>query len=667
MAEFTDTKTRYEATKYAEAQIEQIRYALTTVSSASGVTAAVSSAIDSSQSSSLGYSFSTTFSPSTITPTSSGLVSFSLIVSTSSESITIPVRVAWNQGPLSNPDDVSLTVEGTDYEGSIPLPIGTLTAVEARQAVSLATATATELIASGSVVSIYKADFADSEVPVAGVQIGNDFVALVELSDAENEIFTISGRVYLDDDRTPVVQGGTDLAFGCTYTGSTNATGICNVDDPSKDDDVLDIAATGGAGCIFYDFGSNKSVTAPTYGEVEYQYGDYICLAGTGWNGSIAPVVLDIAQGGGGEDSAYEIDGFVCAPQLRGFRYLIIDPVVSDDYNDIDEFETAYDAALASGNWNTLFDTIENTVVGQSGLVRFYLDSDGLRSEEGVKNSSYIWLNPDMVSSARADSDQLNYAYSVYNGRLKALPGDVSYQDYYIFEAWKTTGRNGIDQDCDNYGLELYEEVSAENSYSSLGGLGRPGNDYDPDGVGVEGNYPVAMYNRNVSADASEGSLILGYTLARYDVSGRIVVKDNDVPLNINDFRVVANPEPVVTINCTISETVIEGADTQIMEYSCGVPVGWQGYVIPHLTSAALVSATTDYNRCYRLGDDLSAFYASLTLDDDEFESYDYYHDNVSTNDFSGFSLIRVDVVDESIELDDMYFYDSPRGSDSCP
>lgn len=572
LGEFTQSKAEYEASRIAEVQLEDFRTVLSTVSDASGVQPALLASINSPQS--LNGIVYTVSLASISGPTSGGLVSFNLLIDwnspdsdDTSRQLSYDGKGVWTLAAISSPDNVSLEPSSTTYEGNIPVPLGTLTRLnrEARLVASLA-ADSVQTISSvvGDTGSVFRATDSDGQ-EIAGIKVGDDYVQLVRLSESDNEIFQLSGRILLDKLERVKVSGNTNLEFGCTYSGSTSSA-LCSSD--VADDDVLDITATGGAGCLIY-----KVEDSPA----SYAIGSYTCLAGTGWNGQIQPYVLDVVTNGNGEDSVTSINGTVCAPNQRAYRYLIIDPAK------VDNFETRF----LSEEPKSLFDSViaSGAIVGQSGLVRFYQENDTNRSSEGVINESYFWTNPDYIVSAAAFSNTASYAYQVYeNSAYESagynLPGDVAYQDFYIHG--EKSGNSFVG--CESRGLTEYiNAVSAGHLSNPQAAKGMPGYNYVPSvGEPSLSIYSEDMFNRDYS---NYSALVLGYTLSRFSINGTFSYPSS---YSIDQFVLGGNPEPVISIECEFdSDTEVTTASISTIDYSCAVPTGWSGTLLAYLANPA--------------------------------------------------------------------------------
>lgn len=651
LSEFTESKAEYNATKVAETQIEKIRQVLAGVSDASAVYLNLTGAVSSPMTLN-GYEYSVSVANYS-GPSSSGLLSFDLQLSWNgregARTVSIPQYVAWNLGSLALPEDVSLKPSQNSYGGTIPLPLGTLDRLN-RDAIALTDLASSELVSgdTSGTGAVYKGSI-DGDL-VAGVQVGNEFVKLVGLSSSDNEIFRISGRIFLDKVKPVKVQGSTLLDFGCAFNPSETSA-LCPLG--TVDDDVLDVAATGGAGCLIYEIDTSNS---------NYSVGKYVCLAGTGWNGQIQPYVLDKQTGGNGTDSVTPINGQVCSPSQRGFRYLIIDPTKVTDFEDkfVSSSVPSYE----------LFNEASGAIVGQSGLVRFYQAGDPNISSEGVTLESYFWLNPHYIVQPSVSSTSYDYGYDVYGGELRDEPGNVAYQDYYIHG--KKTG--SIYVDCSTYGLPEYAVATNGGGYDNpYYSYGMPGYNYRPFASSA---YPIEMYNREYT---NYSALVLGYTLSRYSVAGSLSFPDT---YNYDDFVLGGNPEPVISINCERDASTLEtnGGFSKI-DYECAVPTGWSGSILSYLanpaknkvgdvTMADTVFSSLDSKNICDEPSSATVAYDSVSNEDTVdplIGAYQLYWKALgspsaadTSYDFTGLGLVQIETeITESLSDQDISFYSS--------
>lgn len=570
----TETKERFEALAIIESQHEKIRAdiskSLVTTDALSVISAAISSPVQ-------GYEIELV---SVSTASVDGTYRYELKVSWGDEqSISRTAYIAQVNDSVANENGVDLDPTAAAYDGGIPLPTGTLTVLD-REVLDVSTGT---LVSSNDSYKVYSVPSGSSSETIVGVEVDGQFVQLAKLNDSNNEIFTITG-VIVNDPTNPV-----SYQFGCTFAGaSTGENTLCRSAIPAED--VIDVAATGGAGCLIYDY---KNFDGSTPGG----YGKYLCVTGTGWNGQIAPRILDISNSGNA-DTQLAIDGEICSPKLRGYKYVILEVA------DAASFESSVASASDSTARRALLD--EAIIAGQSGLVRFAQTSASL-GHESVLWSDYFWHNPDYISSS---------AVSAYDPIVNHLPGDLAHQNFILF----TTKTGNVTRTCDVYGLTVPSdtEVSAAvGSYFDYQSLGYPGRDYTPNGFD-------AQFFNDWDSDTEIGSLILGYTLAKHSIAGNLVVTGG-VGISGLDFNVSGNPEPIVSIECPINTTPVASGASEIYSYSCGVPTGWTGD-ISVTTSAAISACSADLS-----GADgaplitANGFQASYTRVTGSFDSENYY------------------------------------------
>lgn len=569
----TETKERFEAMAIIESQHEKIRAdisrSLVTTDALSVISAAISSPVQ-------GYEVELV---SVSAASIDGTYRYELKVSWGDEqSINRTAYIAQVNDSVANESGVDLEPTAAAYDGGIPLPTGTLTVLD-REVLDVSSGT---LVSSNDSYKVYSVPSGSSSETIVGVEVDGQFVQLAKLNDSNNEIFTITG-VIVNDPSNPV-----SYQFGCTFAGSsTGENTLCPFAIPAED--VIDVAATGGAGCLIYDYENFDGSTPGGYGK-------YLCVTGTGWNGQIAPRILDISNSGNG-DTQLAIDGEICSPKLRGYKYVIL------EVNDAVAFESSVSSATDATTRRSLLDSA--SVAGQSGLVRFSQTAASL-GHESVLWSDYFWHNPNYISST---------ATSAYGDMINILPGDLAYQNFVLFTSGKNPSRT-----CDVYGLTVPSdsEISAAvGSYFDYQSLGYPGRDYTPNGFDTE-------FFNDWDSDTEIGSLILGYTLAKHSIAGNLVVTGG-VGISDSDFTVSGNPEPVVSIQCPLNPTPVISGASEIYSYSCGVPTGWTGDILV-TTSAALSACSADLSGAD--GSPLittNSFQASYTRVTGNFDSENYY------------------------------------------
>lgn len=540
------------------------------------------------------------------------------------------------------PEDAADGSSGGDYSGNIKVPTGTLKELPrieiANDAVSLAEAAGADNFrtqGNQDNIVIYK-EGDDSKV---ALKVDDDtYVQLAQLQNFDNEILTITGRIYLSQD----VDHQVSEIFGPVYgvsaddVSETIADGSAfakfdpgNIEELSDNEfwlnNIIDIRASAGASCVISRYKNDDE------GEAEWQrgiYGDYLCVAGTGWNGSIKPYhrqyYFESTTGSFGSRDI-EIDGLVCGPPLRSYRYYTLSIPTSDDYT-LDSFEADISrvGSVSNVRIQDVLSAAGATVVGQSGLVRFYKDEAALLSSnsgEGVLWENFFWHNPNyIISPSQAvgtfeltptvsapvplfslaedgyKTPKVTEVTSGYTADNEVnFPGDVAHQNFYIARAntgprtwdcesvWASFS-SGSDFNQMSPATYLDQRVSSSTSsryemHGHLVDLGLPG--YEGDAAYFPPYSTVtaaeADYN-NYNSDLSTGAIILGYTLATESVTGTITFRSDLASLA--DFSLGGNPEPVISVDCIPDTgTLTEVGSLARYEFDCAVPSNWRGYI----------------------------------------------------------------------------------------
>lgn len=639
-----DNKARLEAIKVAESWIEERRSMGTT-------SAAYSSGVANLTASSENFpGTNTTYTVSWANSSlASGAVSnvYKVDLTISWPETNQPVQLSTYFGYIDpdntiRPEDAADGSSGGDYTGKIKVPTGTLKELPrieiANDAVSLAEAAGDGYFrtqGNQDNIVIYK-EGDDSKV---ALKVDDDtYVQLAQLQNFDNEILTITGRIYLSQDDDHQVSEIFGPVYGVSATdvsATTEDGGVFekfasdNVEELTDNEfwlnNIIDIRASAGASCVIARYKNDDD------DEDEWQrgiYGDYLCVAGTGWNGSIKPYhrqyYFESSTGSFGSRDI-EIDGMVCGPPLRSYRYYTLNVPTTDDYT-LDDFETAISrvGTVSDVNIEDVLSDAGATVVGQSGLVRFYKDESALLSSdsgEGVLWENFFWHNPNyVISPSQAvgafeltptvsaptplfslaeDGYQTPKVTAVTSGYTAAnevnFPGDVAHQNFYIARAnagprtwdcesvWASFS-SGSDFQSISPSIYLDQIVSSSTSsnyeqHGHLVDLGLPGYEgdaaYFPPYSTV--SAAVADYN-NYNSDLSTGAIILGYTLATESVTGSITFSSDLASLA--DFSLGGNPEPVISVDCIPDTgTLTEAGSLATYEFECAVPSNWRGYI----------------------------------------------------------------------------------------
>lgn len=557
LKESADAKVRLEANSILEGEIEKVRVAVAQLPDATNLSSTISNAISTSVSSTIeNYEIEISSAPTVVSGAGS-LHEYELtikwpqgVAASEQSSLVLKSYIGWSNQNTADASGVDLSGAASGYEGSIPVPTGTLTALE-RKVLDVSDGT---LVSDNGEYKVYSLPTEGDNDVIVGIEIDGDFIQLAKLNAEQNELFSITGRI-INDSTYP-----TPDAFGCTYSGATAGESGSVCTSASATEGVIDVGATGGAGCIIYDYQNDGATGAAVHG-------DYLCIAGTGWNGQISLRIMDL-ENSGANDTQEPIDGLVCSPELRGYKYVILEP------SDPDLFAISVAAASTSSARRSLLDSV--SVAGQSGLVRFYNDSDTNKSDEGVFWSNYFWHNPDYIENP-VNTD---FSYTIYDTTILQYSGDVGYQNFFVFKQ----PNGGSPPTCANYAENKYQNtLTGNDGYLTVASQGFPGWSYTPTGFDSS-FYNDVQLSVESGDDQDKGVLILGYTLARFSVSGTLYVEDGS-GLAASDFTIVGNPEPVVSINCDIDSTGTVTGNFVGYPFRCGVPTSWVGSLLAYATN----------------------------------------------------------------------------------
>jgi len=518
----------------------------------------------------------------------------------STEAISVSTFFSWMNSEATLPAD-NAGAGGTGYAGNIPLPTGTLTAIERLEVVSDQSA---EFQAGTEIRDgIQRYEDADGKQIIAVEVEDGKWVRLAELSEVDNEIMTISGKIYNSWDTS--TDRRVDLKFRPVYRAA----------DGTYEDEIIDIRATGGANCLIGKFSNDsddKGIEAT-----------YLCVAGTGWNGTIYPYYRVLDGSSLKEIDIQEVQGvdaMVCAPRQRSYRYFTITVNTEDGLNALEE--AIENGSAGSTAISTILENVGASVAGQSGLVRFYTTaSEASASSEGVYWGDYFWHNPDYIVSPAAQSNLIAGASTAIDGYQVPLfassatstyssnyPGDIAYQNFYLAVPTVGSGNNAVTWDCDDVVSNALASFASSASGSFLDSSyklehGMPGyksnsaaaqeRGYMPS-IPVSNAYSVDDYNdfdwmveRSGNTDTYtpdfRGSIVLGYALATKSISGKLIYPSE---MSSGTFTMAGNPEPVVSIKCTISSNQTLRSDGYERTYSCGVPANWTGNILAYYTPA---------------------------------------------------------------------------------
>lgn len=611
-----DSKARLEALKLAEQYIERQRAQV--YSNFTGLSTALQSLHTTSQSqvSGTNATYNLSFSQPSLVSGSDSTIEQQITLSWDSDnSVSLSSFYSWVDPKTTLPADEVDDGSGGDYDNTqIPVPTGTLEIVarEELQVLDDQDQIITPTVEGGN-VGTYQAD--DGETYVV-IDLGANKVRVAKLTDSANEIMTISGKIY---NNWSGVYENRRLAvpFGYVFKRKDSE----GADIPA-DDQIIDIRATGGAVCVIDDDFVNDD--SGVYG----LEATYICVAGTGWNGTIYPYKKDSTANTLTDFDLQEAtDSLVCSPRQRSYRYSLLSvkklPDLEDDINTKDHIvSTPYlsitDMVSAAGGLQ----------IGQSGLVRF--TSASSPSGEKVSWDSYFWHNPDYIVSPTAStaigvnflvdgvSAEGGYKVPPYTSTAAGsysvnLPGDVAYQNFvFAVESAKIGGTgSAVTWDCGDVittALNTFASGAASASrinHEFMFARGMLGFKSSPVGTGEFGYIPVSSgnpspysidysvddYNQFVWTDVSKnatpdweagsrGSAVLGYALATDRVSGTLTVPMG-TDVSASTFKFGGNPEPIISVNCepdTTNSTTVSG-NTQY-PYTCSVPSNWSGSIV---------------------------------------------------------------------------------------
>lgn len=649
LSESGDNKARLEAIQIAEGLIEQQRAGFISETAFNQVIASLSSA-----SSSSGYVVAGKLN--------NYLVSFSdptAVVSGSSSAYKVDVTVSWpNDAPTNSltlvsylgfvdpqnvipPDEAGGGAGENSYTGNIPLPSGTMTALDRLEITELeidgTLIDQAEAVATRGAVSIFK-DINQENEDEFKVVIETDgkFIQIGSFDDGSNEFMLITGRLY-NDKKNPLlgVKDGqnTKVKFGyvqgekCSDNEFSNPFPLPSDNSICFESNIIDLSTTAGANCIIGRFENDSS---DKYG----LWADYICVAGTGWNGSIEPYARTY------EDSIKKIDlesggGEVCSPKLRSYRYYLLEANSTSTLNKLLEYRDFSDWSTASPALTSIKDILDYsgaTVAGQSGLVRFTADETS--SGEQVPWNSYFWVNPNYIVSPGHQSASLwltpsfagpstwvsgtnKVAASGYGGPVVTsgalsgyqamLPGDIAHQNFYMSSSF----------DCSSltftvFGFADSKDVSATDDFLQpyhLASAGYPGGiasntayrpitsgaiGPDSNGLYTGGWFDQSDFNTAVG-DTGTGVIVLGYSLATERIKGTISFV-SAANMSADNITVGGKSSSIATgIQCSaiLGSEVIAGS-TVTYEYYCATPEWWQGEIFAYVSSGATASSAAE-------------------------------------------------------------------------
>lgn len=611
LKESGESKAQVEALKIGEALIEKQRGQTIYGTSAdflNALTSAASNSIPTIYGTNSEYTAS--WGPVSAVSGADDVYAQTLTVSWAQGTVDLSTFFSWIDPNNTLPADEVGSGDAADYSGDIPIPTGTISAMERLEVVDISSGSA---FSAGKEIRDGIQRYTEDGDTVIAVKIDNDtYVRLAKLSEVNNEIFTLSGKIYnswsgSNDNRR------VDLNFGRVWRVSGGS--------PSYEDEIIDVRATGGANCVITEY---SNVDSKAY------EAKYVCVAGTGWNGTIYPYFRVLDGNTLSEVDLVEAageDAMVCGPRQRSYRYALLTLDKPEDLEQLNEYILGGQVGSVSSA-TAILDTFgisgSASFAGQSGLVRFYETTsaaEAAASGEGVGWSDYFWHNPDYVVSApigsvydyaSAGADSFTGGYQVpswVSGAASSAysvnyPGDVAYQNFYL--AVPTVKISGTDYtwDCEEvasqalasfassaasspldsahllqYGIPGYKSNYHTGSGAEVGYVPSSGAAYSVDDFNLfEWTETVQGSNTTYTEDF-RGSIVLGYALTTNTISGYIYYPWG---LSAANFEIAGQPEPVISIPCEIgdtAETLVTPLNYLRRSYSCGVPSNWSGNI----------------------------------------------------------------------------------------
>jgi len=647
LKESGNSKARLEATAIAEKALEDARSLLASSASASDWQTQLSTVISGSVPGKYYDTYDITFSTSAVSGATSDVAKLSVSVEPSGggdiDAITLSSFFGWMDPRKALSSDQAGGGDSGSYSSdSLPVPTGTLKELPRLEIVDPANMVSSE--AQGSLVT-----YSEGDVRKVAVEVADDvYVNLAQLANADNEIFLITGRIYNHpDDKHKVhhkfgtVYGVSELTYKSFSSEKRADFFYEEATDYYYESDILDISATGGANCIIGRYENSSSLVGTGSNKLyPGKYADYLCVAGTGWNGSIYPYLrkdFDALKSGD-----ISIDGTVCAPKKRSYRYYILSTVGTANRDNLQQLVSVGLGSVSAGGIRDKIDSVAS-LAGQSGMVRFYDTEANLSAyggDESVLWGKYFFHNPNYLidpsyKSASAPADSLSEPLLMYGDGGHAakwgyrgpkvtstsstsyelmFPGDIAHQNFYLTteSADCETGLDSVLLDADNKetianyytpASDVDPAVDFEDPlYLATGG--QPGfiASTEPATSAEVGGYVPAFpnlvqadFNDYPKADGS-GVIVLGYTLATESISGTLYYTPSSAVSSASDsFAIVGQPEPAITITCSIDESELKtDGDYVGYEYSCAVPTGWTGSILAYPVSTAAASLADD-------------------------------------------------------------------------
>lgn len=480
--------------------------------------------------------------------------------------ISLSSYVAWLD-PKNNLEegDAGAGSAGAEYDGDIEIPTGNATQL-VRNVIGLGSASSVGLVSvSGGVVSVVlqNRDELDSGTSANAIK-------LIDVGGSERFV-SVYGTIYgYDEGETTYQLGSTDAFFD--YPIVLNASDASLSIAGTTIDAVIDVQALAGANCAIYYVGQ-KLAREITYfagrgqdriektEQIEVPYAKYVCVAGEGWNGSIVVGVRSredffLASNDAPSGTNQTVATAMCLYNNRAYKYLIVENPSGDEFDP---------SALPNSV----------SIAGQSGLVSF---EPGSIYSEG----EYAWLNENFLVLN-------NNSTGIYRA------GDVVNQDFIVYQEGQNpdcgTGVNDTIPEYQKYidnTLQTASQAYAADIDRSEIIKAWPG---DPAEVIYDVDNPYARWSY-------KGDVILGYVPRRYDISGSIYIDSGLASTAVDTsglIELIGQPEPLVSVTCSISEPEESSAITGYskFDYSCPIPKNWEGYLIAKPVSS-LASSSVD-------------------------------------------------------------------------
>ena len=439
----------------------------------------------------------------------------------------------------------------TEYSNEIPVPTGTATQL---------TRAVRELATAGVVGSVGTTD--DDKVYVVigdpGETSSVNAIDLIKLNSSNDRYVSIYGTIYSYGPGT----GGAGLyEIADTSTELNYLFSFKNDTPPSS---ILDVQVSGGNCAIYY------RTLQTIDGVDDVPVGEYVCVVGEGWNGTVNLGVITSI-----DDVPDTSSLDICMYNNRAYKYLIVEKSASAASDTFTEGENVWEEAEFLN------------IVGQSGLVRFSGDAGA------YNEADYIWLNPYFLVQ---NSDR-----GIYKR------GDVVNQDFVLFDDLKCNSSETGGADLPTYSkyidsvpdvlstADVYgSTISNTDLYNSW-----PGNQADTIFVDNSGDL-----KSKVAPYSLDGDVILGYVPRKYNVYGDIYISDDVVSAasisSVSDidsvFSILGQPTPIVAVICEYFDPVEPSIFTGYVKYSyeCAIPGGWEGFLIALPTSSAVLATTSD-------------------------------------------------------------------------